>query len=172
MFHVHAWGFPYAATLLGIKQIYPGRYVPANLLRLINDEGATFTHCVPTILQMLLAAPEADKADLSRLKMVIGGSALPKGLAAAAMDRGVDIYAGYGLSETCPVLTFAHLDPGDPDDREEWRPRRFPAGHLEPQADAGGVAHQAAHRQGCGEKVGLNGPDTAKSPPFGGLFSW
>ena len=118
MFHVHAWGFPYAATLLGIKQIYPGRYVPANLLRLINDEGATFTHCVPTILQMLLAAPEADKADLSRLKMVIGGSALPKGLAAAAMDRGVDIYAGYGLSETCPVLTFAHLDPGDPDDVE------------------------------------------------------
>lgn len=116
MFHVHAWGFPYAATLLGIKQIYPGRYVPANLLRLISDEGATFTHCVPTILQMLLAAPEVDKADLSRLKMVIGGSALPKGLAAAAMDRGVDIYAGYGLSETCPVLTFAHLDPGDPDD--------------------------------------------------------
>ena len=44
MFHVHAWGFPYAATLLGIKQIYPGRYVPANLLRLIAEEGATFTH--------------------------------------------------------------------------------------------------------------------------------
>ena len=56
MFHVHAWGFPYAATLLGIKQVYPGRYVPANLLRLIAEEGATFTHCVPTILQMLLAA--------------------------------------------------------------------------------------------------------------------
>ncbi|MEC7237836.1 MAG: AMP-binding protein, partial [Pseudomonadota bacterium] len=77
MFHVHAWGFPYAATLLGIKQIYPGRYVPANLLRLIAEEGATFTHCVPTILQMLLSAPEAAATDLSRLKMVIGGSALP-----------------------------------------------------------------------------------------------
>ena len=110
MFHVHAWGFPYAATLLGIKQIYPGRYVPANLLRLIGEEGATFTHCVPTILQMLLTAPEAADTDLSRLKMVIGGSALPEGLAAAALARGIDIYAGYGLSETCPVLTFAHLD--------------------------------------------------------------
>jgi fatty-acyl-CoA synthase len=118
MFHVHAWGFPYAATLLGIKQIYPGRYVPANLLRLIDDEGVTFTHCVPTILQMLLAAPEAAEADLGRLKMVIGGSALPKGLAAAAMGRGVDIYAGYGLSETCPVLSFAHLDPADPGNLE------------------------------------------------------
>ena len=116
MFHVHAWGFPYAATLLGIKQVYPGRYVPANLLRLIAEEGATFTHCVPTILQMLLSAPEAAATDLSRLKMVIGGSALPQGLAAAALDRGIDIYAGYGLSESCPVLSFAELTPGDEND--------------------------------------------------------
>ena len=116
MFHVHAWGFPYAATLLGIKQIYPGRYIPANLLRLIAEEGATFTHCVPTILQMLLAAPEVEDTDLSRLKMVIGGSALPRGLAAAAMQRGIDIYAGYGLSETCPVLSFAALTPGEEGD--------------------------------------------------------
>ena len=116
MFHVHAWGFPYAATLLGIKQIYPGRYIPANLLRLIAEEGATFTHCVPTILQMLLAAPEVEDTDLSRLKMVIGGSALPRGLAAAAMQRGIDIYAGYCLSETCPVLSFAALTPGEEED--------------------------------------------------------
>ena len=116
MFHVHAWGFPYAATLLGIKQIYPGRYVPADLLRLIAEEGATFTHCVPTILQMLLAAPEVEDTDLSRLKMVIGGSALPRGLAAAAMQRGIDIYAGYGLSETCPVLSFAAVTPGEEED--------------------------------------------------------
>ena len=115
MFHVHAWGFPYAATLLGIKQIYPGRYVPANLLRLIAGEGVTFTHCVPTILQMLLTAPEAADTDLGRLKMVIGGSALPRGLAEAALVRGIDIYAGYGLSETCPVLTFAHLGRADVD---------------------------------------------------------
>ena len=116
MFHVHAWGFPYAATLLGIKQVYPGRYVPANLLRLIAEEGATFTHCVPTILQMLLGAPEAARTDLSSLKMVIGGSALPQGLAAAALERGIDIYAGYGLSETCPVLSFAVLTPGEETD--------------------------------------------------------
>ncbi|MEC8263409.1 MAG: long-chain-fatty-acid--CoA ligase [Pseudomonadota bacterium] len=116
MFHVHAWGFPYAATLLGIKQVYPGRYVPANLLRLIAGEGVTFTHGVPTILQMLLNAPDATDTDLSRLKMVIGGSALPRGLAAAALARGINIYAGYGLSETCPVLTFAHLGQADVDD--------------------------------------------------------
>jgi acyl-CoA synthetase (AMP-forming)/AMP-acid ligase II len=56
MFHVHAWGFPWAATLAGVKQVYPGRYDPALLIRLIKTEGVTFTHGVPTILQMLLDA--------------------------------------------------------------------------------------------------------------------
>ncbi|KAG0755375.1 hypothetical protein G6F22_020635 [Rhizopus arrhizus] len=41
MFHVHAWGLPYVATLLGIKQVYPGRYLPANLLALIAREKRT-----------------------------------------------------------------------------------------------------------------------------------
>ena len=118
MFHVHAWGFPYAATLLGIKQVYAGRYTPANLLRLIAEEGATFSHCVPTILQMLLAAPEAAGTDLSKLKMLIGGSALPRGLAEAAMARGINVYTGYGMSETCPVLTVSVLDPENESDVE------------------------------------------------------
>ncbi|NIT40723.1 MAG: AMP-binding protein, partial [Gammaproteobacteria bacterium] len=51
MFHVHAWGFPYVATLLGVKQIYPGLYEPVKLLKLIQREGVTYSHCVPTILQ-------------------------------------------------------------------------------------------------------------------------
>ena len=55
----------YAATLLGIKQVYAGRYTSANLLRLIAEEGATFSHCVPTILQMLLSAPEAVEVTLT-----------------------------------------------------------------------------------------------------------
>jgi len=57
MFHVHAWGLPCAATLAGAKQVYPGRYVPDLLLKLIGNEGVTFTHCVPSILSMLLDAP-------------------------------------------------------------------------------------------------------------------
>ena len=113
MFHVHAWGFPYAATLLGVKQVYPGRYTPAKLLRLITEEGVTFSHCVPTVLHMLLSAPEADKTDLSELKMLIGGAALPRGLAEAALQRGINVYAGYGLSETCPVLTVSVIDQDD-----------------------------------------------------------
>ena len=110
MFHVHAWGFPYVATLLGAKQVYPGRYVPEALLGLISRERVTFSHCVPTILQMMLASPAIDATDLSAWKVVIGGSALPQGLARNARARGADVIAGYGMSETGPILTIAHLD--------------------------------------------------------------
>ena len=113
MFHVHAWGFPWAATLAGVKQVYPGRYDPALLIKLIKTEGVTFTHGVPTILQMLLDAAAKANVDLAGLKMVIGGSALPKALAKQAMDRGVDVFAGYGMSETGPLLTVAHLQSSD-----------------------------------------------------------
>ena len=109
MFHVHAWGFPWTATLAGVKQVYPGRYDPALLVRLIKTEGVTFTHGVPTILQMLLDAATKANVDLAGLKMVIGGSALPKALARQAMELGVDVFAGYGMSETGPLLTVAHL---------------------------------------------------------------
>ena len=107
------WGFPYAATLLGIKQVYAGRYTAAKLLPLIAEEGITFSHCVPTVLQMLLSAPEADDFDFSNLKILIGGSALPRGLAEAALARGINVYSGYGMSETCPVLTVSVLDPNN-----------------------------------------------------------
>jgi len=110
MFHVHAWGIPYVATLMGVKQVYPGRYDPEKLVRLIVEENVTFSHCVPTILHMLLNCPAARDADLSRWKVIIGGSALPQGLARAALERGIDIFAGYGMSETCPVLTTAQLE--------------------------------------------------------------
>jgi fatty-acyl-CoA synthase len=111
MFHVHAWGIPYIATVMGVKQVYPGRYAPDMLLRLIQAENVTFSHCVPTILHMLLNCPGSRDVDLSGFKMVIGGSALSKGLAQAALARGIDIFAGYGMSETCPILTLAQLTP-------------------------------------------------------------
>ncbi len=118
MFHVHAWGIPYLATMLGLKQVYPGRYAPDTLLQLLLREKATFSHCVPTILHMILSSPAAANVDLSGWKIVIGGSALPKGLARAALDRGIDLYTGYGMSETCPVLTLSQVRTEDLGDAE------------------------------------------------------
>lgn len=111
MFHVHAWGVPFLATLLGVKQVYPGRYVPEVLLKLLVTERVTFSHCVPTILQMLLASDAVKQVDLSNWKVIIGGSALPKPMAKAALDMGIDVFTGYGMSETGPVLTLSHLQP-------------------------------------------------------------
>ena len=109
MFHVHAWGIPYIATFMGIKQVYPGKYVPAMLLNLLVNHKVSFSHCVPTILNMLLKSPEAANVDLSNWTCIIGGAALPKSVAAEALKRGIDVFGGYGLSETCPVLAISHL---------------------------------------------------------------
>ncbi len=107
MFHVHAWGLPYVATLLGVKQVYPGKYEPEMLLKLIVDEKVTFSHCVPTVLQMILTSPTAKAADLSRWKVIIGGSKLSHGQAKAAKALGITAYTGYGMSETCPIISLS-----------------------------------------------------------------
>ncbi|MCL2705866.1 MAG: long-chain-fatty-acid--CoA ligase [Spirochaetaceae bacterium] len=109
MYHVHAWGIPFIATMLGIKQVFPGKYLPDVLLKLIDREKVTYSHCVPTIVNMLLTDPTSKNYDLSNWKVIIGGSALPRVIAIEALKRGVDIYCGYGMSETCPVITIQHL---------------------------------------------------------------
>ncbi|WNF45997.1 fatty acid--CoA ligase [Pseudomonas sp. SG20056] len=125
MFHVHAWGIPYVATMLGIKQVYPGRYEPDMLCRLIKEEKVTFSHCVPTILQMVLAAPGAQGHDFGGLKMIIGGSALNRSLYEAAKARGIQLTAAYGMSETCPLISCAHINDelmaGSEDERTTYR---------------------------------------------------
>jgi len=109
LFHAHAWGMPYVATLLGNKQVYPGRYKTDVLLKLIEEEGVTFSHCVASILRMLLEEAKVRQVDLSGKKMLIGGGALPEGLARSALEHGIDIFSGYGMSEACAVQTINHL---------------------------------------------------------------
>ncbi|WP_322980980.1 fatty acid--CoA ligase [Pseudomonas sp. C11] len=125
MFHVHAWGVPYVATLLGVKQVYPGRYEPDMLCRLIKEEKVNFSHCVPTILQMLLNAPGAQGHDFGGMKMIIGGSALNRSLYETAKARGIQLTAAYGMSETCPLISCGYLNEelraGSEDERTTYR---------------------------------------------------
>jgi fatty-acyl-CoA synthase len=104
------------------------------LVKLIKKEGVTFTHGVPNILQMLLDAAAAENVDLNGLKMVIGGSALPKALAKRALAAGIDIFAGYGMSETGPLAAVSHVRSkdltGDPDGEVEFRTGAGMAGPL------------------------------------------
>ena len=136
MFHSHAWGLPWTATLACVKQVYPGRYDPAFLVKLIKTEGVTFTHGVPTILQMLLGAATAANTDLAGLKMIVGGSELPRALARQALALGVDVYAGYGMSESAPLLCLAQVKSEDlTGDLEKELDIRTKAGMAAPLVD-------------------------------------
>jgi len=109
MFHVHAWGVPYVATLMGLKQVYPGRYEPNSLVRLYREEKVTFSHCVPTILQMILNCEAGKQTRFEGWKMLLGGSALTLGIASEASAKGMLVHSGYGMSETCPLLCLSYL---------------------------------------------------------------
>ena len=125
MFHVHAWGLPYVATMLGVKQVYPGRYDPELLVDLWKREKVTFSHCVPTILQMILNAKGAAGVDFAGWKLIIGGSALNRSLYEASKARGIQLTAAYGMSETCPLISCAHINEellaGSEDERTTYR---------------------------------------------------
>lgn len=107
IFHVHAWGMPFAATLLGVNQIYPGKYTPEKLVSLIKKENVSFSHCVPTILKMLINETKKTGIDLKGIKILVGGSALTKELYFDAIETGIDAFTGYGMSETGPILSIA-----------------------------------------------------------------
>ncbi|WP_122563299.1 fatty acid--CoA ligase [Pseudomonas viridiflava] len=125
MFHVHAWGVPYAATMLGLKQVYPGRYDPELLVELWRKEKVTFSHCVPTIMQMLLNAKSAADIDFGGWKIIIGGSSLTRTLYKAAKAKGIQLTAAYGMSETGPLISVAHINEelkaGSEDERITYR---------------------------------------------------
>lgn len=118
MFHVHAWGVPYVATMLGLKQVYPGRYEPDLICRLRAEHGVTYSHCVPTILKMVLDAADRTGTDLTGWTMTIGGSALTQSLCAEGRRRGMELVAGYGMSETAPTIAIARRREDD-GEREE-----------------------------------------------------
>jgi fatty-acyl-CoA synthase len=125
MFHVHAWGVPYAATMLGSKQVYPGRYDPELLVELWRKEKVTFSHCVPTIMQMVLNAKAAKDVDFTGWNIIIGGSSLNRSLYEAAKAKGIQLTAAYGMSETGPLVSVAHLNDelmaGSEDERTTYR---------------------------------------------------
>jgi fatty-acyl-CoA synthase len=109
LFHVNGWGTPHALTAVGGRHVMLTRFDPATVLRLIAAERVTRLYLVPTMLRMLLAAPELDASDLSSLKGVsLGGAPTPAVMFDEAERRlGAPVYSGYGLTETSPTLLRA-----------------------------------------------------------------
>lgn len=110
MFHVNAWGFPFASVNFGLTQVLPGpMFTPGLLLDLIEQEKVTTTAGVPTIWLGVLAEQEKSPRDLSSIRLIIsGGSAAPKGLIQAYNDKlGLPFVNAYGMTETSPLVTMS-----------------------------------------------------------------
>jgi fatty-acyl-CoA synthase len=110
MFHVNAWGMPFAATWYGAGQVYGGPApTPADYLRLIREEGVTVSAGVPTVWLGILQLLEKDGGDLGPLQRIIcGGSAAPVSMIRAYEERhGVQFIHAYGMTEATPVTHFS-----------------------------------------------------------------
>jgi fatty-acyl-CoA synthase len=111
MFHVNAWGMPYATTAAGAKHVYPGPAPdPSDIASLIENEGVTLTAGVPTVWLGLLEYVQEHDVDLSSLEtIVIGGAAAPRSVIERFDDLGVDVLHAWGMTETSPVGTVAYV---------------------------------------------------------------
>ncbi len=123
MFHANAWGYPYLATMIGSKLVYPGPHLdPESLLDAFEREGVTWTAGVPTIWLGILGLLDANpgKWDLSKMKgMLVGGSAAPRAMIAGFKQRhGLNVVHGWGMTETSPVASTAQL-PGELSEADE-----------------------------------------------------
>ena len=110
MFHVNAWGIPYAAGMSGASLVLPGpKLDPESLHRLIEAERVTFSAGVPTLWTALLAWLRADPARRFSHppRLVVGGTALPAAINAGfAREYGVDILHAWGMTEISPLGTI------------------------------------------------------------------
>jgi fatty-acyl-CoA synthase len=112
MFHVNAWGLPFAATWFGTTQVLPGPYfTPKIIAELIEKEKVTITAGVPTIWLGLLQEMEKTKYDFTSLRAVLcGGSAAPKGMIRAFEEKfGVPFMHAYGMTETSPLAIVSTM---------------------------------------------------------------
>ncbi|NUU24552.1 MAG: long-chain fatty acid--CoA ligase [Streptomycetaceae bacterium] len=110
MFHVNAWGLPYAAMLSGASILMPDRFLQAEpLAAMIAAEKPTIGAAVPTIWTALLDHLDKTKTDVSSLhEVIVGGSACPPALMEAFEQRhGVRIIHAWGMTETSPLGTVA-----------------------------------------------------------------
>ncbi len=112
MFHVNAWGLPYAACMMGTKLVFPGPGMDGkSLYELFETEQVTLSAGVPTVWQGLLAYVDANDLQFSTMRRtVIGGSACPPAMIRTFHDRyDVQVIHAWGMTEMSPVGTAATL---------------------------------------------------------------
>lgn len=146
MFHASAWGLPFACTMVGSKQIYPGPHLdPENLLDLFEHEKVTLAAGVPTIWLGILEALEKNPGRWKLqpgIRMVVGGSAAPEGMIRAMDKHGLRVVHAWGMTETSPLGTVSHAPPDvtNEDERYAFRAKQgIPSPFIEVRAMQDGV---------------------------------
>ncbi len=116
MFHVNAWGMPYASLMVGSKLVLPGPKMAdgETLQSLIESEGVTYSSGVPTIWMGLLDYLEASGKKIPTLKTVsTGGAACPRGIVERfKYDHGATVMQGWGMTEMSPLGTIFGIKAG------------------------------------------------------------
>ncbi len=120
MFHVNAWGLPFAAVWFGTTQVLPGPYfTPKILAELMESEKVTVSAGVPTIWLGLLNELESNTYDLSTVRYLLcGGSAAPRGMIKTFEQKyNIPFMHAYGMTETSPLavvsVTKSYLETED-----------------------------------------------------------
>jgi fatty-acyl-CoA synthase len=123
LFHANGWGHPQASTMLGGRQVMVRRFEAALVFQLIQQHRATDMAMVPLMVNLLINAPERSNYDLSSLRQIMigGAAASPELIERAEAALGCEVFGGYGLTESCPVLTTARQRPGQLYESEEQR---------------------------------------------------
>jgi len=112
MFHVLAWGTPFATVMLGTNLVFPGPHMqPRDLAELIQAEKVTLTAGVPTLWMGLLHLLESERYNLSSLRgMIVGGAAAPQSMIEAFEKKhGLAVMHAWGMTEMSPLGTISRL---------------------------------------------------------------
>ena len=135
LFHANGWGTAHTITLVGGTHVMVHQFVPAEVFRLIEREKVTACALVPTMANALVNCAEREKYDVSSLRCVmIGGAASSPTLVREVQEKlGCACVSGYGLTETCPVLSVSRIKRSvRGDDEESQSDRRARAGYAIP----------------------------------------
>ena len=169
MFHVNAWGLPFAAAMTGAGLIMPNRFVAAApLARAIATERATLIAGVPTVLGDLLRHADEQKPDLSSLRGgICGGAAVPRKLMEGFERQGVRILQAWGMTETSPLCTVARppAEHDDAADEAHWA-TRVTQGRIIPWVELRLMGGEGQVQPWDGESTGeieVRGPWIARS---------
>ncbi len=108
MFHVNAWGIPYASAMFGAKLVLPGPMMDgASIFELIDQEKPDLLMGVPTVwLGLLQYLKETNQTLDSVTTALVGGSAAPRAMIQEFEEKhNVFLMHGWGMTEMSPLGT-------------------------------------------------------------------